>query len=54
MELLTTDVQLQSRSQTGWRTHALGMIQLLEMRGGLMALYRTMSYLRPTLVIFLL
>ncbi|KAF2680530.1 hypothetical protein K458DRAFT_479847 [Lentithecium fluviatile CBS 122367] len=44
--------ELGSHAQSDWRTHALGLIKLFEMRGGMMNVYRHSLHMRPSIVIF--
>ncbi|PSN72315.1 hypothetical protein BS50DRAFT_569829 [Corynespora cassiicola Philippines] len=46
--------ELQQSTSGNWRTHADGLIQLINMRGGMMSLYREKVYLQPGITIFLL
>ena len=50
----TKRLQLQNPAMADWRSHASGMKQLVDMRGGFKSLLQQSPYLAPTLVIYIL
>ncbi|KAF1953429.1 hypothetical protein CC80DRAFT_477989 [Byssothecium circinans] len=44
--------ELQQTDPTGWRQHAIGLLRIFSLRGGMMDLYRTALHLRAMIVIF--
>lgn len=51
---LINGAQVQNSSVGDWRSHARGMLQLIDMRGGFEELLRTAPYLTAALVIFVM
>ncbi|KAF2867533.1 C6 zinc finger domain-containing protein [Massariosphaeria phaeospora] len=47
-------VELQQSSSINWRTHSDGLLKLLNMRGGLMPVFRTKAQLAPCIMLFVL